>query len=420
MSEHASALAAVDGLTQALDWLATQQDQATERVVALCNINSGSFHAEGVDAVGEALLPLCTALGADTSRPEVPALRQLTDDGQWAERPLGRALVASRHPDAPLQVFLGGHLDTVFPADSPFQTVVRRDPDTLHGPGVADLKGGLMVMLNALHALERSPHAGKLGWTIVLNPDEEIGSRSSMPLLTEVAQRCDLGLIYEPAYPDGGLAGARKGSGNFEVEVRGKAAHAGREHHLGRNAIAALARITHDIDALNGQREGVTFNVGRVSGGGAVNVVPDLAILRLNVRLGEPEDQAWVKGQLDDIVARADAAQGIRAVLHGGFTRPPKPVDAGIQTLMNHVHSAGAVLDLPLTFSPTGGCCDGNNLAAVGLPNIDNLGVVGANIHSDEETMHIPSLTQRAQLSASLLIGLAAGALPWPQGGSPA
>lgn len=407
------ALANTEGLTAALEAIAGRQDAAVDEVIRLCNINSGSFNADGVNAVGTALAEALASLGADVNHQEVPPLKQLADDGGWIERPLGRAITASMHPNAPLQVLLGGHLDTVFPSDSAFQTVVRRDDNTLHGPGVADLKGGLVVMLNALKALEDSPHAGQLGWTVVLNPDEEIGSRSSMPLLQSAAERCDLGLIYEPAYPDGGLAGARKGSGNFEVLVRGRAAHAGREHHLGRNAIAALARVTQAIDALNGQRDGVTLNVGRVSGGGPVNVVPDLAILRLNVRLGQPEDQAWIQSQLDAIVRDANLAEGIDASLHGGFTRPPKPLNPGIRRLMDHLRQAGASIDLPLDFTPTGGCCDGNNLAAFGLPNIDNLGVVGAHIHSDQEIMEIDSLTQRAQLSATLLIGLASGALPW-------
>lgn len=395
-------------------WIAQQQDAAADAVVQLCNINSGSFHGDGVNRVIDALLPLLEPLGGTAERLDVPPLKQLADDGSWIERPLGQALRVSKRPEAPLQILLGGHLDTVFPQDSAFQSVQRPGGETLHGPGVADLKGGLVVMINALRALEHSDHADALGWTILLNPDEEIGSRSSMPLLEAAAKHADLGLIYEPAYPDGGLAGARKGSGNFEVLVRGKAAHAGREHHLGRNAIAAVARITAAIDDLNGQREGVTLNVGKLSGGGPVNVVPELGILRLNVRLQAPEDQDWVRDQLEAIVASADAQDGIQASLHGGFTRPPKPIDAGIQRLIDHLHSSAEAVGCSLSFTPTGGCCDGNNLAAFGLPNIDNLGVVGGSIHSDAEYMHIPSLTQRAQLSATLLIGLASGALPWP------
>ena len=397
----------------ALAWIADQQASSADAVERLCNINSGSFHAAGVNRVIDALLPLLEPLAGQAERLDVPPLKQLADDGHWVERPMGQALRVCKRPDAPLQILLGGHLDTVFPEASAFQTVQRPDADTLHGPGVADLKGGLVVMINALHALERSPHADNIGWTILLNPDEEIGSRSSLALLESAAKQADLGLIYEPAYPDGGLAGARKGSGNFEVLVRGKAAHAGREHHLGRNAIAAVARITAAIDDLNGQRDGVTLNVGRLTGGGPVNVVPELGILRLNVRLQAAEDQDWVRERLEAIVTDADAADGISATLHGGFTRPPKPINAGIQRLIDHLHASAEVVGTSLTFTPTGGCCDGNNLAAFGLPNIDNLGVVGGNIHSDAEYMHRPSLTERAQLSATLLIGLASGALPW-------
>ena len=361
MSDRQTALAAA--AQPALAWIANQQAVSADSVERLCNINSGSFNADGVNAVIDALLPMLAPLGGNVQRLDVPPLKQLGDDGQWFERPMGQALQVRKRPEAPLQVLLGGHLDTVFPKDSAFQTVQRPDADTLHGPGVADLKGGLVVMINALRALEQNPQAGAIGWTILLNPDEEIGSRSSMPLLEAAAKQADLGLIYEPAYPDGGLAGARKGSGNFEVLVRGKAAHAGREHHLGRNAIAAVARVTAAIDDLNGQRDGVTLNVGKLSGGGPANVVPELGILRLNVRLQQQDDQAWVRERLESIVSQANAADGISATLHGGFTRPPKPIDAGIQRLIDHLHASAELVGTTLSFTPTGGCCDGNNLA---------------------------------------------------------
>ena len=256
-----------------LQWIAQQTDEARDQLIRLANINSGSLHARGVRRMAEAVRDLFAPLQADAEIIDVPPFQATAGDGQLRNAELGPALRLRHRPEAPLQVFLGGHLDTVFPKESSFQQVRQSAEDELHGPGVADLKGGILVAYNALRALERSPWADQIGWQVVLNPDEEIGSASSMPILLESAAQCDLGLVYEPSFPDGNLAGARKGSGNFDVIVRGRAAHAGREHHLGRNAIRACADFISALDALNGQRDGVTINPGFVRGGGALNVV---------------------------------------------------------------------------------------------------------------------------------------------------
>ena len=393
----------------ARDFVARRQAQMRERTIALAQINSGSFNAEGVNRVREALAEMFAELGAQAEVLSVEPWQALGDDGQMQTRPLGDALRLRKRPEAPLQVFLCGHMDTVFAADHPFQQVRELDADTLNGPGVADLKGGLVLMQTALAALEASPLAEHIGWEVLLNPDEEIGSQSSAPLIAEAAQRCHVGLIYEPSFPDGHLAGARKGSGNFALLARGRAAHAGREHHLGRNAIRLLAEATAAIDDLNGQREGVTFNPGFVHGGGATNIVPDTAMMRFNVRLPRPEDADWVQGELERIVAGFDAREGYALELHGGFTRMPKILSPANERLFALAQDCGRELGLALEHLPTGGCCDGNNLAAAGVPNIDTLGVHGGAIHSAKEWMRVSSLTERGQLSALLLLRLAAG-----------
>lgn len=393
----------------ARDFVARRQAQMRERTIALAQINSGSFNAEGVNRVREALAEMFAELGAQAEVLPVEPWQALGDDGQMQTRPLGDALRLRKRPEAPLQVFLCGHMDTVFAADHPFQQVRELDADTLNGPGVADLKGGLVLMQTALAALEASPLAEHIGWEVLLNPDEEIGSQSSAPLIAEAARRCHVGLIYEPSFPDGHLAGARKGSGNFALLARGRAAHAGREHHLGRNAIRLLAEATAAIDDLNGQREGVTFNPGFVHGGGATNIVPDTAMMRFNVRLPRPEDADWVQGELERIVAGFDAREGYALELHGGFTRMPKILSPANERLFALAQDCGRELGLALEHLPTGGCCDGNNLAAAGVPNIDTLGVHGGAIHSAKEWMRVSSLTERGQLSALLLLRLAAG-----------
>lgn len=404
MNPHAAALALID----------QQQAAAREQLVRLANINSGSFNADGVRATAVALAALYAPLGAQAEWLEVAPYESTNDQGQRLQRPLGPALRLRQRPEAPLQVFFCGHLDTVFAANSPFQTARLIDDNTLNGPGVADLKGGLVALQLALSALEKSPLRERIGWTVLMNPDEEIGSRSSAPLLREAARQHQLGLIYEPAYPDGNLASARKGSGNFDLIVHGRAAHAGRDFAAGRNALVAAADFVRELNALNGQRGELTINPGYFHGGGALNVVPDLAVFKFNVRTAEPSDECWMQDQLDLLMTRLNHREGLRCELVGGFTRPPKVVDAQMQRLIDYVGDCGRQLGLGLQFKPTGGCCDGNNLAAYGLPNLDNMGVVGGDIHSDREWMRLDSLAERAKLSALLLLRLASGELSWP------
>lgn len=382
-------------------------------LIELAAINSGSFNAPGVEAVARRLQALFAPLGAVSEWIDVAPYRSTDDRGEWRERPLGRALRLRQRPDAPLRVFLGGHLDTVFAADHPFQNVTTTGEDTLNGPGVADLKGGLLTMWAALSALEAHPQRERIGWEVLFNPDEEIGSRGSAPLLAEAAGRNHFGLVFEPAYADGGMAGARKGSGNFDLVVRGRAAHAGRNPEDGRNAIALAAELALALQGLNGRREGLTLNVGYVHGGGALNIVPDLSILKFNVRTSQSSDEDWLRETVDGLLDLARRREGYALELRGGFTRPPKPVTPAISQLQGLLADCGRRVGVDLSFRPTGGCCDGNNLAAHGLPNVDTLGVVGGEIHSDREWMRVSSLAERGAVSALLLTRLAGGELSW-------
>jgi glutamate carboxypeptidase len=290
------------------------------------------------------------------------------------------------------------------------------DPSTLRGPGVADAKSGIVVMLIALEALERSDVADLIGWEVLINPDEELGSPGSTPLLIQCAKRNHLGFVFEPTLADGSLAGQRKGSGNFTVVVHGRSAHAGREFHLGINAITATADIITQLDALNGRFEGLTINIAQVEGGGPLNTVPDLAICRLNVRYDDAEQEAIVQSKIEEIVRQLDERNGIRAEWHGSFTAPPKPLDEPTLHLLEHVADCGSALGIDVTWRSTGGVCDGNRLAAAGLPNVDTMGVRGGDIHSPDEYLLIDSLTERARLTALLLTKLASGRMAWPTG----
>ena len=225
----------------------------------------------------------------------------------------------------------------------------------------------------------------------------------------ELGKKSHIGLTYEPALADGSMAGARKGSGNFALIVKGRAAHAGREHHLGRNAINAMAEFAVKMDALNGKRDGVTFNMAKIDGGGAPNIVPELAIGRFNVRMKETADMDWINRQIVELIDDLNSKDGISADLTGGFTRPPKPMAPANRQVFEWVRLAGEMLGQNIRWAPSGGVCEGNNLWASGCPNVDTLGVRGGEIHSDREFLKVSSLAERTKLSAVILLKIASG-----------
>jgi glutamate carboxypeptidase len=335
----------------------------------------------------------------------LPPQQMVDSRGQITSQPLGKALRISKRSDARLRAFLCIHMDTVYPPESGFLNVTHIDANTIQGPGVCDAKGGLAVMLVAVEALERSPWATNIGWEVLINPDEEVGSPGSSPLFEEAARRNHVGLLFEPTLPDGSLVAERGGSGSYSAVIRGRSAHAGRDPHLGRNAVVAASEMAVRLAALT--HDGITVNVGKIDGGGPVNVVPDLAICRFNVRAKTPADQKLIVTQVESLAAEIGRRDGIRVELHGGFHRPPKPLDDATRALQRNVEQSGRDLGLSITWRYSGGVSDGSQLAAAGLPNIDSLGPRGGNIHSPEEFLLIDSLTERAKLAALIMIKMA-------------
>jgi glutamate carboxypeptidase len=297
-------------------------------------------------------------------------------------------------------------MDTVFGVDHEFQHTRWLEDGVLNGPGVADMKGGLAVMLAALQAVEQSALAGLLGYEVVINSDEEVGSPASAGLLARAAQGKRAALTYEPAaLPDGTLAGARPGSGNFAIVVHGRSAHAGRNPEDGRNALLAAADLALHLAA--GKYPGLSVNPSRIDGGSPSNVVPDLAILRVNLRPRTPDDEARARDLIDTAVTAISAERDVRIEVHGGFGRAPKPLTPDAEALFELVMRAGADLGQSIAWQPTGGVCDGNNIAACGVPVVDTMGVRGGKIHSMEEFLIVDSLKERAALSALTILRLA-------------
>ncbi len=395
----------------ALDLLADRGGQLVDRAVGWCAINSGSRNLEGLSRMADVLMAELQRFPGEAERVELGATQSVADDGRLRQDPHGDGLRLTVRPRAPIQVVLTGHYDTVFPAGTRFLEVTPREDGALNGPGIADMKGGISVMLAALETLETHPDRDQVGYRVLLSPDEEIGSLASAPLLAELGATGHVGLTYEPSMPDGSLAGARKGSGNFHILVRGQAAHAGRDFASGRNAVIGAADIATSLHALNGQRDEVTVNVAAIAGGSPLNVVPDNAVVRFNVRVPDQASADWVRNEIEKIVVAEPLTgqHGLQVSLHGGFTRPPKPMDASQTALFAAVREVGGLLGQEIAWKPSGGVCEGNNLHAAGLPNIDTLGVRGGDIHSENEYAWPQSFVERAQLSALILMKLASG-----------
>ena len=369
-------------------------------------INSGTTNLPGLAATAQLLADAFAALPGEVRLVDPDPVDAVRADGHIAAIQRGQHLVASIRPDAPVRLLLTGHMDTVFAADHAFQTLTWLEPGILGGPGVADMKGGIAVMLAALIALERSPLAASIGYDVMINSDEEVGSGSSAALIARLAVGKAAALTYEPALPDGTLAGERGGSGNFSLIVTGRSAHAGRNPQDGRNALVAAADLAVRLKAMT--RDGLSVNPARIDGGSANNVVPDHAILRVNFRPQNLEMQQLAEQVLARLCEDVASEHDVSIHRHGSFGRPPKPIDPGAARLFSLVKRCGEELGLDIGWRSTGGVCDGNNIAACGVPVVDTMGVRGGAIHSADEFLIVESLAERAQLSALTLMRIAA------------
>jgi glutamate carboxypeptidase len=380
-----------------------------DQVLAWSAVNSGSRNLAGLERMADLLMDAFATLPG-LIRLERPATVKSVDRlGHPIDIEHGRHLHLTVRPTAPVQLLLTGHMDTVYAVDHKFQESRWIEDGVLNGPGVADMKGGLAVMLAALKAMETSKLADRIGYEVIINSDEEVGSPASAALLAEAARGKRAALTYEPAaLPDGTLAGARPGSGNFDFVVKGRSAHAGRNPEDGRNALVAAAELALRLSMS--KTPGLSINPAKIDGGSPNNVVPDLAILRVNMRPRTADDQDIATRLIAKALDETAAAHDVFIEVHGGFGRPPKPLTPEAEALFELVRAAGADLGQEIGWQPSGGVCDGNNIAACGVPVVDTMGVRGGKIHSAEEYLIADSLAERAALSALTILRLASEA----------
>lgn len=391
-----------------LQWIKDQLPTMTSLVEKWARINSWSDNPEGLKDMLAALSAEFDSLGGQSRIHSLPSHFIIGPKGDKIERPLGKALSIKKRPRAPFQIFLGGHMDTVYPPSHPLQTTSRKE-DILKGPGVTDMKGGLVILLKVLETIERSPYADKIGWEVLINPDEEIGSPGSAPLFIEAAKRNQAGLIFEPSFLNGAFVSSRKGSANYAAIGRGKAAHAGRDFSAGRNAVNAIAHFVHEIEKMN-QGGKITLNVGSIAGGGPTNIVPDFALCRFNLRASTQTLMTEAQNELNEILKTClQQRQGINIQLIEESLRLPKPYDKKNRGLFKLYQHCAEELHIPFSLTESGGVTDGNILSAAGLPTLDSAGAIGGEIHTEDEYLYLPSLVERTQLSALFLMKLATG-----------
>lgn len=377
----------------------------------LCEVNSGTENLKGLSTLLQMLKEAFEPVADDTQVLSFPPTPMVTMQGERKTHQYGQALWIRKRPHLKRRVLLMGHMDTVYSETSPFQQLTYLDEHRLNGPGVADMKGGLIILLEALKAFETLPVASTLGWDVLINADEEIGSTASSAFYEEIANKYSLGLVYEPSLnANGDLAKNRRGNGKLTLIATGKTAHAGRAFDQGRNAICYLAEALLEIKALNDLKKDVTINVGKIAGGDALNMVPDKAVVKMDVRIADPDDEHWVFHQLNEMIDRLKRPD-YSLTLEGGFGRPVKRVNESTRRLFQEIQTIEESFGRQINWEDSGGCCDGNNLAKHGLAVIDTLGARGGSIHTPDEYIILDSLVERASLSTVLLSRLAEGLL---------
>lgn len=311
-------------------------------------------------------------------------------------------LVADSPANNGPRVLLVGHADTVYPQGTLDSMPIRREGDTLFGPGVMDMKGGLTTMLFGIKSFlhVRGNLQGNI--RVVINSDEEPGSPTSRPFWPELTSGVDWAFVFEWGPEADALLLKRKGVGIFHVEAKGISAHAGEEPEKGANAILAVADKIVRLQALTDFKGGTTVNVGVVEGGTRPYVVPDSARAEVDVRVPNRHEQKRILLAMKEIIERKDVP-GTCCTLQGEFHRPPLEPLSGVDNLKNIIAEESQSLDLKIRWLSAGAVSDANNISAAGVPTIDGMGPYGCRAHSPDEFMNIPSLFQKTVLLSGIL-----------------
>ncbi len=368
--------------------------QYLDDLQAIVNIDSGTYTRAGVNRVGAYLRERFQACGFSTAIDR--------------QEEYGDHLIATHTgsaPDGP-RLLLIGHMDTVFSEGEaqkrPFAIKQRNGMRIATGPGVLDMKSGILIGLYGLRLLIERQQASYRQVTFVCNSDEEVGSPSSKPLIQELAKDADAVLVLEPGRAENTIVSSRKGCGQYRVEVHGLSAHAGVEPQKGRNAILELSYQVQKMQAINGTIPGATLNVGIIRGGERTNVVPDYAYFEMDARVSSMESIAALEAAIQKAASKT-VLSGTKIVVSGGFICQPFERNAGNARLVQLAQAAGKELGMNIQDVGSGGASDANTSAAMGIPTLDGLGAGGGLAHNPDEYIELDYLPERIALLAGLI-----------------
>jgi glutamate carboxypeptidase len=377
-----------DGLQAAV---AARYERFIDELARLVNVDCGSYTPAGVNRVADAVGASLAELGA--------AVERIPHRPEGRERQLGDLIIGRLSGSGP-RLLLIGHMDTVFEPGTAAERPFRVSGERATGPGVSDMKGGLLAGLHALaalHAIDRRPAV-----TFVANPDEEIGSPFSTPHIRRLVADHDAALVLECARANGDIVSARKGIADYEVTITGRAAHAGVEPEKGRSAIVEAAREVLALHALNGRWPSVTLNAGVIEGGTRPNVVAAACRLELDVRAASASEFDLAVAEVREIVTHS-TLEGVSADLRQAAFHPPMERTAGNARMAELAIAIAGEMGFELHEALTGGASDANTTTAAGLPSLDGLGPIGGDDHSADEWLDLSSVVPRTTLLAALI-----------------
>lgn len=374
-------------MTDLIAYLAGQDEGMLSLLIDLVNIESPTIDKSAVDVVGHRVV-------TELQKASIPI--QKIPNEHVGDFWLGILPGVQREQ----KILIMCHMDTVWPVGTLIKRPVRIEGDKLFGPGAVDMKGGIVITLAVLRALQDLDIKPVCDVAVLFTSDEETGSKASREVIERLSKESNLVICMEPSAPGGALKTSRKGGMTVVVTTKGRAAHAGADHASGVNAIEEMAHQILVLQSLTNYELGTTISVGMVAGGVATNIVPSECVAKVDVRVTSPEEKQRISIAIQEMSPKLPGASLSTQI---GAGRPPMPRNDLIENTFNQVRQIGWNYGFELSETSTGGASDANFTASLGIPVIDGMGVVGGGMHAVDEYVEIPSLVQRAQLLAAVL-----------------
>lgn len=367
------------------EFILNQYETFLEDFKTIVNIDSSSGYSQGIEQVARFFEKRFKAMGMKVTlsflgEGKVPCLEAV-----------------NKSDNTPYDLMLLGHMDTVFPKGEAKKRPFSIQNDQAFGPGVCDMKGGLLVALHVLETLHHQGALDQLSLCVSFNGDEETGSRASREWIMSNANKSQRVFVFEPCRPGYCFVVQRKGGGWFHVTAKGISAHAGADPEKGINAVVELAHQTIAITSLNSLEKGTSAQVTVVKGGDKVNIIPHEATASVDVRIAKKEEKNRVESFFHTL-PRTPHLPGAEILVQGSIDRPPMECGAEAQKLFDLIQSTAAGLGIEASSISTGGCSDGNFTSACGKPTIDGMGLVGANSHREDEYVELSSINNMVSL----------------------